>query len=86
MTDAELIQHYGGASKLAELLGYDLRAGGAQRVHNWIERGIPPRVKLDHPKLFLGVSVKKARNPRLEPKETACRPASQQKGAACNQG
>lgn len=53
--DATLIEALGGATKVAELL--DLRgeskSGGVQRVHNWITRGIPARVKLEHPELFL---------------------------------
>jgi hypothetical protein len=53
MTDSELIRHLGGPTKVAELLGYDKGAGGVQRVQNWIERGIPPRVKLQHPGVFL---------------------------------
>lgn len=53
MTDSELIRHLGGPTKVAELLGYDKGAGGVQRVQNWIERGIPARVKLQHPDVFL---------------------------------
>lgn len=53
MTDSELIRHLGGPTKVAELLGYDKGRGGVQRVQNWIERGIPPRVKLQHPGVFL---------------------------------
>jgi len=52
MNDAELIKSLGGPTKVAELLGYE-KHGGAQRVQNWIDRGIPPRVKLDHPQIFL---------------------------------
>jgi hypothetical protein len=51
--DKKIIEKLGGAAKVATLLGYDLKNGGVQRVHNWIARGIPPRVKLEHPKLFL---------------------------------
>lgn len=51
MTDTELIDAHGGATKLAELLGYG-PGRGVQRVHNWKSRGIPPRVKLDRPDLF----------------------------------
>ncbi len=54
MKDAELIRALGGPTKVAELLGYDKAKGGVQRVQNWLERGIPPRVKLDRPDLFLG--------------------------------
>jgi len=52
MNDAQLIQHLGGPAKVAELLGID-KNGGVQRVFNWITRGIPPRVKLERPDLFL---------------------------------
>ena len=51
-TDRELIEHLGGAAKVAELLKYD-KNGGVQRVHNWMTRGIPARVKLEHPEIFL---------------------------------
>jgi hypothetical protein len=52
-TDTELIERLGGPAKLAERLGYDKRAGGIQRVQNWLTRGIPAKVKLDHPDVFL---------------------------------
>lgn len=50
--DAQLIKELGGPASLAELLGYD-KEGGIQRVHNWITRGIPHRVKVERPDLFL---------------------------------
>lgn len=50
--DKHLISSLGGPAKVAELLGYD-KLGGTQRVHNWLARGIPPRVKLERPDLFL---------------------------------
>lgn len=53
MTDKELIAELGGATKVAEMLALDKTAGGVQRVHNWIERGIPAKVKLSRPDLFL---------------------------------
>lgn len=52
MNDKELITHLGGPAKVAEMLSFE-KEGGVQRVHNWIERGIPPRVKLDFPDIFL---------------------------------
>lgn len=51
--DAEIIKALGGPAKVAELLGYDKDSGGTQRVHNWLARGIPPKVKLERPDLFL---------------------------------
>lgn len=56
MTDAELIAHHGGPTKLAKVLGFPER-GGVQRIQNWIARGIPPAVKVRWPDLFLNVSV-----------------------------
>lgn len=53
--DAQLIDGLGGPAKLAELLGYNKEDGGTQRVHNWRKRGIPSKVKLEHPDLFLPV-------------------------------
>lgn len=57
--DKELIESLGGPSKVAELLGYD-KKGGPQRVNNWITRGIPARVKISHPDIFLRSHVLKA--------------------------
>lgn len=51
--DKELIEDFGGPTKLAVLLGYDKMRGGVQRVQNWMTRGIPARVKVDHRKIFL---------------------------------
>lgn len=51
-TDKQLIDDLGGPAKVAELLGYT-KHGGVQRVQNWTTRGIPPKVKLEHPELFL---------------------------------
>lgn len=50
--DRQIIQDLGGPTKVAELLGFDKRAGGAQRVQNWLVRGIPAEVKLARPDLF----------------------------------
>lgn len=50
--DASRIKRLGGPAKLADLLGYD-KQGGTQRVHNWIDRGIPSAVKVARPDLFL---------------------------------
>ena len=52
MTDTEMIKALGGPTKVAELLGYDKGNGGVQRVQNWLTRGIPAQVKLDHPRIF----------------------------------
>lgn len=57
-SDAQLIAELGGPAKVAELLGYK-KSGGHQRVHNWISRGIPARVKLEHPEIFLQKAVNK---------------------------
>jgi hypothetical protein len=51
--DRQTILSLGGPTKVAQLLGLDKLHGGAQRVQNWMRRGIPPQVKLDHPDLFL---------------------------------
>jgi hypothetical protein len=51
-SDKQIIEDLGGAAKVAELLGLD-KHGGTQRVHNWIARGIPPKVKLEYPHIFL---------------------------------
>ncbi|MCP1121676.1 hypothetical protein LIOPPNJA_27640 [Robbsia andropogonis] len=51
--DAALIAKHGGPTRVAELLGLDPKRGGTQRVQNWVTRGIPPKVKLLYPHLFL---------------------------------
>lgn len=50
-TDAEMIADLGGPAKLAQMLGFDAKYG-TQRVHNWITRGIPVRIKYERPDLF----------------------------------
>lgn len=52
MTDAERIEALGGPAKVAEMLKYE-KHGGVQRVTNWVTRGIPSRVKVEHPNLFM---------------------------------
>jgi hypothetical protein len=52
MSDEELIKDLGGPAKVAEMLGYE-KHGGVQRVTNWVTRGIPSKVKLDHPEIFM---------------------------------
>lgn len=51
--DRDLIEHLGGPTKVCELLRYDKAKGGVQRVQNWLSRGIPSRVKVDHPGIFM---------------------------------
>lgn len=51
--DADLIRQLGGPSKVAELISFDKRKGGAQRVQNWLTRGIPPAIKIKYPHLFM---------------------------------
>lgn len=53
MTDQDLIRSLGGPTEVAKRLGYDKKPGGVQRVHNWLSRGIPAKVKLEHADLFL---------------------------------
>ena len=50
--DRKLIEKLGGPAKLARLLGYS-EPGGTNRVCNWLTRGIPPRVKIEHQDIFL---------------------------------
>lgn len=60
MEDKEIIKSLGGPAKVADLLHYDKKRGGVQRVQNWLTRGIPSHVKVARPDLFL---------PDLQPKE-----------------
>lgn len=48
MSDKKIISELGGAGKLAKQLGFS-----QQRVHNWVKRGIPYKVKAEFPHLFL---------------------------------
>ena len=50
--DKQLIESLGGPANVAKLLGYN-KPGGVQRVNNWLSRGIPPKVKLEYPEIFL---------------------------------
>lgn len=49
MNSKELIEKLGGPTKVAGYLG--LGKYGAQRVANWVKRGIPYEIQLKHPKL-----------------------------------
>ena len=51
--DKETLLKLGGSTKVAELLGYKDK----QRVQNWMKRGIPARVKLEYPHLFLNPKI-----------------------------
>lgn len=57
MTDAELIKSIG-AANLARILGFN-DSGGVQRVHNWISRGIPARMRLARPDVFARLEKQK---------------------------
>ena len=55
-TDAELIANLGGPTKVAEMLGLP-KFGGAQRVQNWLYRGIPSAIKVQRPELFMQTAL-----------------------------
>jgi len=67
--DAQLIAHLGGPAKVAELLGLD-KQGGTQRVQNWIARGIPYRVRVEHPKIFKKINLPKVDLPAPQSQAT----------------
>ena len=50
--DRAIIERLGGPARVAEMLKLN-KFGGVQRVSNWVRRGIPAQVKLDHPDIFL---------------------------------
>lgn len=58
ITDSELIDSLGGAKEVARKLGL-ASPGGQCRVLNWKRRGIPPKVKLENPWIFLAVKKQK---------------------------
>lgn len=55
--DRTLIAGLGGPTKVAEMLAFP-RLGGPQRVQNWLQRGIPPGVKLKWPEIFLAPTAR----------------------------
>lgn len=55
MTDQEIISYHGGPTSFAKILGLTT-PGSVQRVSNWLTRGIPADVKLQHPHLF-GITI-----------------------------
>jgi len=65
-TDRELIERLGGPTRVAELLGWP-KHGGAQRVQNWLTRGIPPAIKVHRPDLFLVDAVNKTEMVEQQP-------------------
>lgn len=74
MDDAQLIKDLGGPAVLARKLGYDTDNGGVQRVQNWLTRGIPPKVKLERPDLFLQSQVAQA-SPPTQPADSVAKAA-----------
>lgn len=68
MNDAELIKNLGGPTALAKRLKYK-KPGSVQRVANWITRGIPARIKLEHPELF------RRKQPKTRKESVAAQPA-----------
>lgn len=62
MTDSEIIKSLGGATAVAKRLGFKT-PDGARRVHNWIQRGIPARIKLDYPRIFSAKATKLTKTP-----------------------
>lgn len=52
-SDSTLIDSLGGPAAVASLLGYPKDAAKYRRVWNWKKRGIPARVKVQRPDLFL---------------------------------
>lgn len=51
MNARQIIESLGGASVLAEILGYK-QYQGQRRINNWKSRGIPAIILARHPKLF----------------------------------
>lgn len=69
MTDQEIISHYGGPTRFANVLGLTA-PGSVQRVSNWTVRGIPAEIKLKHPHLF-GISIGQIQQPRVNEVEAS---------------
>ncbi len=63
LSDKDLIEQLGGATKIAARLGCSV-----QRVQNWKDRGIPAQVRLDHPDVFpLPQRSQEPANPQSQP-------------------
>lgn len=56
MTDKEIILSLGGPAKVADLI----QSKNRQRIQNWMVRGIPAKVKLEFPHLFLNLNIHKS--------------------------
>ena len=56
--DSKVLTKLGGSTKVARLLG---KGFTPQRINNWFERGIPPRVKVNYPELFMPHLIGKAK-------------------------
>lgn len=70
-----LIRSLGGPTAVCELLGYDKKKGGVQRVANWQWRGIPSDVLLERPDIFAQLRAAK-RAPRQKAAEPAPQPST----------
>ena len=56
--DKEILLRLGGSTRVAELLGFKDK----QRVQNWMTRGIPAKVKLQYPHLFLNPNIQSSKS------------------------
>lgn len=56
--DKQIIKQLGGAGKVSKLVGVS-----RQRAQNWLTRGIPAKIKIQFPELFLKeVAMKKEKS------------------------
>lgn len=63
--DKALIDALGGVHQVVALMSYEPSAANIQRVKNWLTRGIPSKVKVERPDLFL-LKTKRVKTPRYE--------------------
>lgn len=61
MTDKEIIERLGGVKAIANFFGWKYTT-----VHNWVHRGIPSKIKVNHKQYFM------TDNPKPLTKETPC--------------
>lgn len=51
--DKALLDSLGGPGRVCEILGLEKSPGSLSRVCNWMSRGIPSKIKVERPDIFM---------------------------------